>query len=196
MESIQAGLPNSYELRERIPHFGALAAATPPRGIGMREFQARLGFVDGWHMLNQARSALVESDACRVFYAEFQLNPTEALHRPRFYLDDAALRLYSSCERPCRSVLRYWNLPTPTRPTDSGSRPSPLIGVVIDAVQSAGLRVVSKDVGNILRRFRSNREWRALALYQHKWVHDEVPAVEGLKGKVTFERFDDICFGR
>jgi hypothetical protein len=92
MEQIHLGLPYSITLRDVFPY---LADPLAPPLVRIGEMQARVRLSNGWHMLNQARIALVEAEACTLFYEECQHNHTEALYRCQYYLDDAALRLHS-----------------------------------------------------------------------------------------------------
>ncbi len=93
VKQIHLGLPYSMTLRDVLPY-----VADPLAGplVSMNKMQARVRLSDGWHMLNQSRIALVEAEACTIFYEEYQRNHTEALYRCEYYLDDAALRLHSS----------------------------------------------------------------------------------------------------
>jgi len=136
MEQIHLGLPYSMTLRDVLPYLADPLAVPPVR---MGKMQARVRLSDGWHMLNQARIALVEAEACTIFYEEYQRNHTEALYRCQYYLDDAALRLHSSCEHMLRSVVTHWALSVPKKKGSSEeSRDSLLVRVIKAAGQSTG----------------------------------------------------------
>src|ERR1035441_10807862 len=115
IEQIHAGLPRSLDLRHLNPCLlNPLAAIDSEHKV-----RARIRLAQGWHLLNEARTALIEAESCKVFYTECEPNSSEAVYRCRFYLDDAALRLYSSCEHLIQCVRSYWDLTLPDKPRNS-----------------------------------------------------------------------------
>src|ERR1017187_8875321 len=76
MEQIHSELPYSMTLRGVLPY---LADPLAVRFVKMGQMRARVRLSYGWHMLNQARIALVEADACASFYEDLQHNHIEAL---------------------------------------------------------------------------------------------------------------------
>ncbi len=214
MEQIHLGLPYSMELRDVLPYLADPLAAPLVRIDRMR---ARVRLSDGWHTLNQARMALVESEACKVFYEDVQPDPVEADYHCRFYLDDAALRLYSSCEHLLWCVVAYWNLPSNvsqrkvrrslwvlvkrivvhlTRDLLNVARGKtvdrlpPLLARVIREAERSEHPQVSGEVAKILRRLRSNEAWKGCTKYRHDWVHNRLPAIKGLSSDIVFKTFD------
>jgi hypothetical protein len=189
MKEIHLGLPYSLPLRDILPH---LADPLAGQIVGLVKMQARVRLSHGWHMLNQARIALVEAEACKIFYEEIQSNHTEALYRSLYYLDDAALRLHSSSEHMLRSVIFRWTLGVTEEPTGVGASDSPkerrewqslLVRVIKKAQQSRE----AQDVTKLLRCLRSSEAWKACMKHRHDWVHNRLPAINGI--------FPDIRFG-
>lgn len=191
MAQVQSRLLASYDLRQRIPHFQELLIGVPPAGLGLGRFRALRRLVDGWHMLNQARLALVEADACKIFYEEIQPEVTESRYRCRFYLDDAALRLCSSCEHLLHFAIRYWNLPVARRKVRDDKGPTPLLVRVIQASEKSPLPEVRLSVAKPLRNLRSNKHWIECVKYRNAWVHNELPAVDGLGCALSFREIGE-----
>src|ERR1017187_9179664 len=167
MEHIQAGLPRSFELRNLNPCLDNPLAAL---GSELTKVHAHVRLSQGWHLLNEARSALIEADACKVFYEECEPNPVEAVYRCRFYLDDAVLRLCSSCEHLLQCVNLYWGLSLPKKRRNS------LLVVVITEAEKSNLPQVSGDVATSLRGLGT--DWTECTRYRNAWVHDLRPGIE------------------
>jgi hypothetical protein len=141
---------------------------------------AHVRLSQGWHLLNEARSALIEAEACKVFYEEYEPNPVEAIYRCRFYLDDAALRLHSSCEHLLNCVTFYWGLSV-TRSRES------LLARVIAAAKNSSLPQLSGDVTTSLRGLTT--DWVECKKYRDDWVHNERPGIDGLSWEVSFNKW-------
>ena len=187
MEKIHLGLRRSMTLRDVLPHLADPLA--PPR-VRIEKMRARVRLSNGWHMLNQAHIALVEAEACTIFYEECQPDHTEALYRCRYYLDDAALRLHSSCEHMLRSVISHWALTVPEKKSSlDKSRDSILVRVLKTAEHSKHSQV-RVDVAKILRQLRSSKAWKACMKHRHDWVHNRLPATSGLFEDITFRTID------
>lgn len=187
MRQIQETLPCSMELRRLNPRLEqplvpSEYALVPSEYTKVR---ALVRISQGWHMLNEARSALVEAAACKVFYEDCEPDPIEAIYRCRFYLDDAALRLYSSCEHLLMCVTFYWGLSVPH------SREAMLVRV-IKAAEKSNLPEVSGDVSTSLRGLA--QDWNECRKYRNEWVHNERPAIDGLDWEMSFTswRADNI----
>lgn len=200
MEQIHLDLPYSMKLRDVLPYL-ADPLALPHAGIGLMKARVRLSY--GWHMLNQARIALVEAEACTIFYEECQRNHTEALYRCQYYLDDAALRLHSSCEHMLQSVVTHWSLSLPAKTTSSDTSATTsnavtcpeearksLLTHVLKAVKQSKDEQVRVDVGKILEQLRSSKEWKTCMKHRNDWVHNRLPAVTGLYPDINFGTFD------
>ena len=216
MEQIQLGLPYSMTLRDVLPYLADPFAGASSFQID--KMRARVRLSDGWHMLNQSRTALIEAEACKVFYEECQPNPVEARYRCRFYLDDAALRLHSSCEHLLWCVAAHWSLPLSVlhknekrsawsvvkkiglhvtrdlinviRGTTRERRPPTLLVRVMNEAKRANPSDVPEGVANVLQRLQSSKSWRECVKYRNLWVHNRLPAVAGLHPEVLFDRVD------
>lgn len=176
MERIHAGLPSSMGLRNLNPCLERPLAAL---GTGHAKVHAHVRLSQGWHLLNEARSALIEAEACKVFYKECEPNPVEAIYRCRYYLDDAALRLCSSCEHLLQCVNLYWGLGIRKKKQDS------LLALVIAAAGGSNLPQLSGDVTTSLRGLGT--DWEQCRKYRNNWVHNERPGVQGLEWEVSFK---------
>jgi Cthe_2314-like HEPN len=179
MEQIQMGLPRSLELRNLNPCLEDPLATLGSKGTKLIKIQAYVRLSQGWHLLNEARSALIEAEACKVFYEEREPNPVEALYRCRFYLDDAALRLCSSCEHLLQCVNFYWGLGVPIKSRD-------LFRKVITETERSNLPEVSGEVTTSLRGVTTT-EWEECKKYRNNWVHNERPGIDGLDWEVSFK---------
>jgi hypothetical protein len=174
MERIHAGLPRSIELRNLN---SCLENPLVALGSGPTKVHGHVRLYQGWHLLNEARIALIEADACKLFYEECQPNPIEAIYRCRFYLDDAALRLYSSCEHLLQSVNLYWGLGVPIKSRG-------LFAKVIAEAEKSNLPELSADVATGLRGL--GPDWEACKKYRNDWVHNERPGIAGLERELSF----------
>lgn len=190
MEQIHSALPYSLPLCEVLPQLAdPLAGAFVP----VREMKARVRLSDGWHMLNQARMALVEAEACTIFYEEIQQDHTEALYHCRYYLDDAALRLCVSCEHLAQSVIHRWSLKIQKTGRATGAKSSPAVSrdgsliLTLKAAQQSNSAQVSTRVARILRKLRSSKAWKGCVKYRHDWVHGLLPATAGLSSSFSFQ---------
>ena len=189
MEQIHLGLAYPMKLQQILPFLvDPLVTLMKPS-----KMKATIRLSDGWHVLNQARIGLVEAEACKVYYEEIEPNRTEGIFWSRYYFDDAALRLHSSCEHLLRSVDHYWTLRTSDKglPVD-GSAPSSrsrdcLLVRVLKGAESSKNKVVSGDVARPLRRLRASREWTECMRHRNDWVHNRLPATEGLNPAINFK---------
>ena len=195
MNQIQARLLRSLKLRNLNP-----CLENPLVALGSqptKKIQAHVRLSQGWHMLNEARSALIEAEACNVFYEEYEPNPVEAVYWCRFYLDDAILRLCSSLEHLLRCVAFYWDLRIPPPPN-----PASLVKVIKEAEKSS-LPQVSGDVTTSLRALTTDTttakstspeptDWEKCKKYRNDWVHNERPGIDGLGWEVLFKNGQDI----
>jgi hypothetical protein len=177
MKQIHAGLPRSLELQHLNPY---LEIDNPLVTFGSKptKIRAYVRLSQGWHLLNEARIALIEAEACKVFYEECEPNPIEAIYWCRFYLDDAALRLCSSCEHLLQCVNFYWGLGVPPKSTD-------LFKKVITAAEKSSLPQVSADAATSLRGLTT--DWRECKKYRNDWVHNERPGIAGIAWEVSFK---------
>ncbi len=143
-------------------------------GASQTKVRAHVRLSQGWHLLNEVRIALVESEACWLYYQEYEPNPTEAAYWTRFYLDDAILRLYSSRGNLLKAVRHYWALNLPSGDLKAAQ--------VIAEVEKSGLPVL-REVAACLPNLITE-EWKVCDEYRRDWVHNERPAIEGLGWEV------------
>jgi len=177
MGDVQAGLPRSLDLRKLNP-----CLEEPLLGLGskgMKTMRAHVRLSQGWHLLNEARIALVEADACKLFYEEYEPNSTEAIYWCRFYLDDAALRLGSSCDHLLQCVNFCWDLGVHARSMG-------VFGKVIAAAQASSEPEVSGEVATSLLGLTGDRD--ACRAYRNDLVHNERPAIAGVDFGFMFSR--------
>ena len=191
MKEIHLRLPYSVQLRDTLPHLADPLAGQIPRLV---EMQARVRLSYGWHMLNQSRIALVEAEACTIFYEDYQGNHTEALYRSLYYLDDAALRLHSSSEHMLRSVIFRWTLCVPEKESgvdagDASKEPRESQSLLVRVLQKAEQSKDTQDVAMLLRRLRSSKAWKACMKHRHDWVHNRLPAINGIFPDIVFSNF-------
>jgi hypothetical protein len=97
----------------------------------------------------------------------------------RFYLDDSALRLCSSCEHLLQCITSYWDLSLPKSGT--------LLKKVITAAEKSNLAHVSRAVTDGLRGLST--DWEECKKYRNDWVHNERPGIEGLDWEYSFKAF-------
>jgi len=190
MEQIHLALPYSMLLRDTLPILADPFAAPL---VGTRKMRARVRLSDGWHMLNQARQALIEAEACTVFYEEIQSKYTESLYYCRYYLDDATFRLCSSCEHMVQSVVLQWTLSMPKKDASVGAKRSSdesregSLGLVLKATWPSDYGQTRKEVLKLLSKLRSSRAWKACVKHRNDWVHCRIPATSGLFPNIMFE---------
>jgi len=182
MEQIHMALPYAISLSDTLPRLA------DPIGILFSEpgkSRAAVRLSDGWHLLNQARLALIEADACTVFYKEIKSNLDEAHFHCRYYLDDAALRLYSSCEHMVQSVVLQWSLKMPKPHSRKGS-----LALVLDATWPPDYGQTRREVLKLLAKLRSEKSWKKCVTYRNDWVHNRLPAISERFSQITFEKVD------
>jgi len=175
MEQINAGLPRSFELQKLHPY---LETENPFVILGCEQTKARaqVRLSQGWHLLNEGRTALVEADACKVFYEECEPNPVEAIYWRRFYLDDASLRLCSSGEHLLQCVNFYWKLGVPPKRIS--------LQKVVTAAEKSNVPDVNAVAARTLRSLTT--EWDDCKKYRNDWVHNERPGIAGLAWEISF----------
>jgi len=192
MQEIHLQLPVSVQLRQILPH---LADPLAVEIVAISKMRARVRLSYGWHMLNQARIALVEAEACTIFYEEYRHNHIEALYRCLYYLDDAALRLHSSSEHMLRSVVFHWTLDVPEKHPDDGTGDSPKESresqsLLVRVLKKAQDSKDAQDVAKLLRGLRSSKAWKACMKHRHDWVHNRLPAINGIFPDISFSTVD------
>ncbi|MGH9450861.1 MAG: hypothetical protein ACRD11_09985 [Terriglobia bacterium] len=167
MDRIASAYPNSVSLSDSV-----VSVCYPLLGEDDRETQsAQVRLEDGWHMLNEARVALIEAEAHRLWYEEYRKPPNHstAIFFRKFYLDDASLRIYSSGEQLFKTVRWYWRLPK-----EKGK-------YLLDSVLSAMKHEIpNHPVVPLLEDIGNSDAWKDNTRYRCDWVHNKRPLIEGL----------------
>jgi hypothetical protein len=136
---------------------------------------AAVALQDAQIVLSEARIALHEAYACQIWYREKEPNETAASFFVRFYVDDAAMRLYSAQEHLAYAIIA-------------------MLKISEQALEPHGRRLTSQAsiVGHFLRREKPDHrvtqaasqlwsaEWQKTMAYRGRLVHDQPPLVEGL----------------
>jgi hypothetical protein len=93
-------------------------------------------------------------------------------------LDDAALRLYASCEHLLKTIRQYWRLPRiARRKAIKGKRkmrPSLLEKVLNELRQ----KDPAHPVVEWLEALQRNPRWKECVAYRNDWVHNERPNIQ------------------
>jgi hypothetical protein len=165
-------LPSPFEL---MP--ASLATAEVAARGDKKIESALLRLWDCWELLNEARYALLEADASRVWYDEVREPPdrTTAIYFSRYYLEDAALRAYAGCERMLRSIPEYWRVPQP-----KGSKRARGIPLLTTTIRRLSAWRLSHPVLLWLKGLDENPEWRQCMQIRKDWVHGQRPNIVGL----------------
>ena len=139
---------------------------------------------DGWHLLCETNLALIESEACWVWYSELRSPPNETLARYfcLYFLEDAALRLGASSSHMLLALRKHIGFKLAT----GGGRVSTLVKTI------AALEVQEHRPQALawLRSLNSNRAWQQCSEYRRCWTHNSRPAIAGLGPIMTSRRLD------
>lgn len=177
LEAIGTRLPNVIEFQARTLDLSPdLISINTPHDSGIPIAAVCLTDLGG--TLCEVRHAIHECLAHGIYYREHKDPPAEheAIFFERFYLDDAALRLYSAGEHLANAIVFMLELGD----TDLG--PHRMHRVSQQSVVAACLRKEKPDhpVTRTILPLGSSREWRAIIKYRNAWVHDQPPTVHGL----------------
>lgn len=167
---IESTLPNSVSLQHTVFRF-----STPLVGEDESIRKAQRYFRGGWHLLNESRFALIEAESCRIWYGELKkpTSKSSALWFQRYYLDDAALRLYSSCSHILKAIKLYWGLELGKK--RRGQTP------VMETREALAKKLPRSMVVTALRAIESSGNWAQCVSYRNRWVHEDRPAVVALE---------------
>jgi len=130
-------------------------------------------------LLCEANVALVEAEACWVWYTELRRPPIEASAKylSRYYLDDAALRMHASSQHMLRAIKAHFGL----RGVKHSRKATRLEGTIEE--------LTHKDPKTPalpwLRALNSSSAWRECERYRNRWVHNNRPAMVGLEPNLT-----------
>jgi hypothetical protein len=169
LRQIESALPNSVDLKGTVLRF-----SSPLDGGNESIKKAQMYLLDGWHLLNESRFALVEAESCRIWYDELNqpTSTTRALWFQRYHMDDAALRLFSSCSHILKAIKLYWGLALGKK--HRGQTP---IRETREALQK---KLPRSRVLMALRAIEGSGNWALCAKYRNEWVHENRAAFVGL----------------
>lgn len=139
--------------------------------------------------LQEVRHALFEALAYILWYREKSDPPNDhlAVFFGRFYVDDAALRLYAAGEHLAEAIVCMLEIDKESlrkyrktgRPDNHGSQQSAL-GKYLRAEMSA--HPITEAICELIR----SEEWLPTIGYRDVWVHRKPPIVEGMG--ISYER--------
>jgi len=140
---------------------------------------AAVCFHDCTELLAQTRYALFECLAHGRYYRTVvePANPMTATFFERYYLDDAALRLYAAGEHLANAVILMLDLSdvqlAPYRKNNRVSQQAILAEYLKN--ECAGQNLTDQ-----LTAFGSSADWRFTMNYRNRWVHEQPPTVAGM----------------
>jgi len=139
---------------------------------------ASVCFQDTLHTLAEARYALHEVFAHRIWYMEKKDPPNEitANFFGRFYADDAALRLYSAGEHLANGIINMLEIDDQELKCYKQQRVSQqsIVGNYLCKQKPSHL------VTKVLTKLAKSKEWSAAIEYRNRWVHEQPPTVAGM----------------
>lgn len=185
------------KLEEQLPNVQGVRT----QALGFRPDMISLGFPlgstipiaavclqDSTSTLQAVRYALLEALAHLYHYRE-RVSPSDergAAFFGRFYVDDAALRLYAASEHLAEAVTAMLEIKTKDLEpfakrgqTNEGSRQR-LVGKFL--LKTRPDHPISIGVRNLIE----TKEWLATIDYRNQWVHSKPPIVKGLG--IEYER--------
>jgi len=139
---------------------------------------ASVALSDCAHTLYATRFALHEYLACGIYFRQHAepLNEMLAVHREIYYLDDAALRLYSAAEHLAEAVRCMLDR------TDSDLAPYRKRGMSRWARIAAYLedKHPTSPITHAFASLSNDEDWRLAIRYRGAWVHNQPPTIHGL----------------
>jgi len=141
-------------------------------------------FQDASRTLAEARYALLESFAHKIWYLEKMSPPNEfaAVFFGRFYADDAALRLYSAAEHLAKAAVYIFDIADDKIVSNrTGSRFTTVRKILL---QEQPTHLITSAIDEL----HNSNEWQDTIGYRNTWVHQQPPIVEGLGTAFTRER--------
>lgn len=176
LEDIGRRVPDVVPLQVRALQLSPdIISASFPKESGVPV--AAVCFHDVANTLCEARHALHEYHANGIYYCEHCQPPKKdaALFMEKFYLDDAALRLYSAGEHLANAICFMLDLTgDDLRPYRAKFRSlQGVVGKFLVAKRS-DLRI-SKAVAGLA----SSKSWQKAMEYRDLWVHKQPPPVHG-----------------
>jgi hypothetical protein len=179
---IGSELPDVTEIRKATltlqPDF--ISMGFPPRS---RISIAAVCLQDVTSTLQEVRHALFEALAYILWYRERNEPPNDhlAIFFGRFYVDDAALRLYAAGEHLAEAIVCMLEIDKESlrkyrktgRPDDQGSQQS-AVGKFLKAEMPT--HQITKAISILI----ASKEWLPTINYRDVWVHRKPPIIEGM----------------
>ena len=140
---------------------------------------AAVCFHDCTDTLSQIRYALFEHFAHGTYYREFvePRNPIVATFYERYYLDDAAFRLYAAAEDLANAVVFMLDIKDAQlaayRKSNRVSQQA-VVGTYLAKERAAW--PLTESLVTLAR----SEEWTLAMNYRNRWVHEQAPTVAGL----------------
>ena len=183
---IQQELPGIENLRDTVlglyaPDFiSAGFAHEPESDVPV----AAACLYDGFHVLNEARHALHEVFAHRIWYREKSETPNEeaAIVFCRFYVTDVAFRLYTAAEHLANAIIFMLEITDHQLEKYRECRTSQQSIVGNFLVKEKPHHPVTAAV----RSLAESQDWKDAMNYRNNWVHEQPPTVQGLG--ITYRR--------
>lgn len=185
---IGAELPNVTDIRKATLHLlpDFISMGFPP---GSRIPIAAVCLQDVTSTLQEVRHALFEALAYILWYRERKNPPNEhlAIFFGRFYVDDAALRLYAAGEHLAEAIVCMLEISSADlkkyrktgRPDDLGSKQSALGKYLMAELPD---HPVTKAISALV----ASKEWLPTIKYRDVWVHSKPPIIDGTG--ISYER--------
>jgi hypothetical protein len=187
-DKIGSELPDVTEIRKATlqlqPDF--ISMEFPP---GSRIPIAAVCLQDVTATLQEVRHALFEALAYILWYRERNEPPNHhlAIFYGRFYVDDAALRLYAAGEHLADAIVCMLEIDKESlrkyrktgRPDDQGSQQS-TVGKFLQAEMPT--HQITKAISVLI----ASKEWLPTIHYRDIWVHKKPPIIEGTG--ISYER--------
>jgi hypothetical protein len=133
---------------------------------------------DTMDTLVEARYALYESFAHRIWYKEISNPPQEmaAVFFTRFYADDTALRLYSAGEHLANAIIFMLEITEQqlTRYRQTRTSQQSVVGHFLAAEEPN--HPITQAIASLVQ----SEQWQDTVKYRNKWVHEQPPTVDGL----------------
>lgn len=126
--------------------------------------------------LNEVRLALKESLSCRLYYLEriSPQNVNSAVFFSKYYIDDAALRIYAMGEHLAKAILYMFELDMANIPkqTDKTSLQCRVGNYLKDQMPD---HPMTKAITALV----NDPNWDKTIDYRNTWIHDQPPIIEG-----------------
>lgn len=174
---IDDALPSIAGLGELVLHISpeVVSISFPPESCVP---VASVCLQDAYHTIAEARYAMHESLAHELWYRKRRKKPYEiaAVYFAKYYLDDAALRIYSSGEHLANAILRMMEIAR----TDLRSYKNGKVSLQVAVKKYLMAKNPEHPITQALDILVSSGEWNLARCYRNRLVHEQPPTVVGL----------------